>query len=163
MPSLSSVRTLATCCLLVSGLFTEIVQHIHSLRASGVRSSHIASASASDARVCCKSSGASWTTPPEISLLVIDNVALSRTDCRDKRRLQLPLYLLPCQIVTRRISDWSMRTVSRVVRPGLRIVMFSASNSAIQALRVRRNRLFSDTSIATPTVRAGSSCPRLRA
>ena len=72
MPSLSSVRTLSTCSRLVSGFFTEIVQHIHSLRASGVRFSHAASASASDARDSRKSSGASWTTPPEISLLVID-------------------------------------------------------------------------------------------
>src|SRR3989440_12128267 len=71
MPSLSSVRTLSTCCLLVSGFFTEIAQQIHSLRARGVRSSHEALASASAARVFRKSSGKSWTTPPEISLLVI--------------------------------------------------------------------------------------------
>src|ERR1700730_6252007 len=71
MHSLSSVRTLSTCCLLVSGFFTEIAQHIHSLRARGVRSSHEALASASAARVFRKSSGKSWTTPPEMSLLVI--------------------------------------------------------------------------------------------
>src|SRR5437588_11737060 len=71
MPSLSSVRTRSTCCLLVAGCFTEIAQQIHSLRARGVRSSHAASASASEARVFRKSSGNSWTTPPEMSLLVI--------------------------------------------------------------------------------------------
>src|SRR5437762_6249461 len=71
MPSLSSVRTLSTCCLLVSGCFTESAQQIHSLRARGVRSSHAALASASEARVFRKSSGNAWTTPPEISLLVI--------------------------------------------------------------------------------------------
>src|SRR5207248_2277219 len=71
MPSLSSARTLSTCCLLVSGFLTEIAQHIHSLRARGVRSSHEALASASEARVFRKSSGNSWTTPPDISLLVI--------------------------------------------------------------------------------------------
>ncbi len=70
MPSLSSVRTLSTCCLLVSGFFTEIAQQIHSLRARGVRSSHEALASASEARVFRKSSGNSWTPPPEMSLLV---------------------------------------------------------------------------------------------
>src|SRR5437899_12941220 len=70
MPSLSSVRTLSTCCLLVSGFLTEIAQHIHSLRARGVRSSHEALASASEARVFRKSSGNAWTTPPEIALLV---------------------------------------------------------------------------------------------
>jgi hypothetical protein len=66
-PSLSSARTLSTCWLLVSGFLTEIVQHIHSLRASGVRSSHAASAVASAARAFCRSSGSSCTTPPEIS------------------------------------------------------------------------------------------------
>ena len=71
MPSLSSVRTLSTCCLLVAGFFTEIAQQIHSLRARGVRFSHAASASASAARVFRKSSGNSWTTPPEISLLIL--------------------------------------------------------------------------------------------
>ncbi len=88
MPSLSSVRTRSTCCLLVAGCFTEIAQQIHSLRARGVRSSHAASASASEARVFRKSSGNSWTTPPEISLLVIVislyyyKIALSRKDCK---------------------------------------------------------------------------------
>src|SRR5256885_6397218 len=71
MPSLSSVRTLSTCCLLVAGCFTEMVQQIHSLRARGVKSSHIVRASASEARVFRKSSGKSWTTPPEMSLLVV--------------------------------------------------------------------------------------------
>src|SRR2546429_9650767 len=88
IPSLSSVRTLSTCCFLVSGFFTEIVQQIHSLRARGVRSSHAAFASASEARVFRKSSGNWWTTPPEISLLVLVirlsyyKIALSRKDCR---------------------------------------------------------------------------------
>ena len=100
MPSLSSVRILSTCCLLVSGFFTEIVQHIHSLRARGVRSSHIASASASDARIFRTSSGKSWTTPPEISFVVIYKLALSRKDCRSSRRLQFAC-LLPSQIVAR--------------------------------------------------------------
>ncbi len=88
MPSLSSVRTLSTCCFLVSGFLTEIAQQIHSLRARGVRSSHAASASASEARVFRKSSGKSWTTPPGMSLLVLVirlyyyKIALSRKDRR---------------------------------------------------------------------------------
>src|ERR1700691_5897982 len=69
-PSLSSARTLSTCWLLVSGFLTEIVQHIHSLRASGVRSSQAASAAASAVRAFCRSSGSSCTTPPEISFAV---------------------------------------------------------------------------------------------
>src|ERR1051326_3757227 len=89
MPSFSSVRTLSTCCFLVSGFFTEMVQQIHSLRARGVRFSHTASASASEARVFHKSSGNSWTTPPEIALLIINlyysQIALSRNDSRSER------------------------------------------------------------------------------
>ena len=100
MPSLSSVRTRSTCCCLVSGFFTEMVQHIHSLRASGVRSSHAASASASAARVVRKSSGKSWTTPPEITLSVIYKMALSRKDWRSQLLLQFA-NLLPCRIVAR--------------------------------------------------------------
>jgi len=100
MPSFSSVRTLSTCCFLVSGFFTERVQHIHSLRARGVRFSHTASASASEARVFRKSSGNSWATPPEISLLVIRlcsyTIALSRKDGRSAR-LQFA-SLLPCRM-----------------------------------------------------------------
>jgi hypothetical protein len=90
MPSLSSVRTLSTCCLLVAGFFTEIAQQIHSLRARGVRSSHEARASASEARVFRKSSGNAWTTPPEIAFLVIVirlsyyTIARSRKDCRSE-------------------------------------------------------------------------------
>src|SRR5437588_166781 len=97
MPSLSSVRTLSTCCLLVSGFFTEIAQQIHSLRARGVRSSHEALACASEARVFRKSSGNSWTTPPEMSLLVIVirlsyyKIALSRKDCRSERASSIGL------------------------------------------------------------------------
>src|SRR5690348_8083885 len=100
MPSLSSVCTRSTCCLLVSGFFTEIVQQIHSLRASGVRSSHTASASASAARVSRKSSGNSWTTPPEMSLLVnvirlsSYKIVLFRKERRGERRLQYA-HLLP--------------------------------------------------------------------
>src|SRR2546423_11173931 len=71
MPSFSSEHTLSTCSLLVSGFFTEIVQHIHSLRARGVRFSQAASASGSEAKASRKSSGTSCTTPLEISLLVI--------------------------------------------------------------------------------------------
>src|SRR5205085_9404438 len=70
-PSLSSVHILSTCCLLVSGFLTEIVQHIHSLRARGVRFSHAASASGSDVKASRKSAGTSCTTPLEISFLVI--------------------------------------------------------------------------------------------
>lgn len=99
MPSFSSVRTLSTCSLLVSGFFTEIAQQIHSLRASGVRSSHTASAVASEVRVSRKSSGNSWTTPPEITFSVIvihlysHQTALARKGCRSAWRLQMACLL----------------------------------------------------------------------
>jgi hypothetical protein len=54
------------CCLLVSGFFTEITQQIHSLRASGVISSHFAHAAESEMRTFRKSAGILCTEPGEI-------------------------------------------------------------------------------------------------
>jgi hypothetical protein len=72
MPSLSSVRTRSMCCLLVSGFFTEMTQQIHSLRASGVISSHFARAIASERRTFRKSAGTRCTAPGEIAFLLMD-------------------------------------------------------------------------------------------
>ena len=72
MPSLSSVRTRSTCCLRVSGFLTEMTQQIHSLRASGVMSSHFARAAESEARTLRKSAGRVCTAPEEIALLAMD-------------------------------------------------------------------------------------------
>jgi hypothetical protein len=71
IPSLSSEHTLSTCCRLVSSFLTEMVQQIHSLRASGVMSSQAASAFASDASAFWRSAGRLCTTPPEIRTVVI--------------------------------------------------------------------------------------------
>jgi hypothetical protein len=60
------------CCLLVSGFLTEIIQQIHSLRASGVISSHFARATGSEMRTFCKSTGTLCTAPGEIAFLVMD-------------------------------------------------------------------------------------------
>jgi hypothetical protein len=60
------------CCLLVSGFLTEITQQIHSLRASGVISSHFARAIASEMRTFRKSAGTLCTAPGEIAFLVMD-------------------------------------------------------------------------------------------
>jgi hypothetical protein len=60
------------CCLLVSGFLTEITQQIHSLRASGVISSHFARAAGSEMRTFRKSAGTLCTAPGEIAFLVID-------------------------------------------------------------------------------------------
>src|SRR6266446_2408789 len=72
IPSLSSVRTRSMCCLLVSGLLTEMTQQIHSLRASGVISSHFARAAGSEMRTFRKSGGTLCTAPGEIAFLLID-------------------------------------------------------------------------------------------
>jgi hypothetical protein len=60
------------CCLLVSGFLTEMTQQIHSLRASGVMSSHFASAAGSEMRTFRKSAGTLWTAPAEIAFLAKD-------------------------------------------------------------------------------------------
>ena len=72
IPSLSSVRTRSMCCLLVSGFLTEITQQIHSLRASGVISSHFALATGSEMRAFRKSAGKLCTAPAEIAFLLMD-------------------------------------------------------------------------------------------
>ena len=70
IPSLSSVIVLLTCSFLVSSFLTKVTQQIHSLRARGVRSSHIASAALSEVRAFRKSMGNWCTTPAEIVLLI---------------------------------------------------------------------------------------------
>ena len=67
LPSLSILRARSTCSFLVSTFFTEMVQQIHSLRASGVMSSQAASAALSEARAFRKSAGIWCTTPLEIA------------------------------------------------------------------------------------------------
>ena len=70
------------CCFLVSGFLTEITQQIHSLRASGVISSHFARATESETRTFRKSAGTVCTAPDEINFLVIDLILyrLCRSD-----------------------------------------------------------------------------------
>jgi hypothetical protein len=60
------------CCLLVSGFFTEITQQIHSLRESGVISSHFARAAGSEMRTFRKSAGTLCTAPGEIAFFAMD-------------------------------------------------------------------------------------------
>jgi hypothetical protein len=59
------------CCLLVSGLLTEITQQIHSFRASGVISSHFSRATGSEIRTFRKSAGTLCTAPGEIAFLAM--------------------------------------------------------------------------------------------
>src|ERR1700741_4593951 len=73
------------CCLLVSGFLTEITQQIHSLRASGVISSHFACATESEMRTFRKSGGTLCTAPGELAFLLI-NLILLRCAVRDRFR-----------------------------------------------------------------------------
>jgi hypothetical protein len=72
IPSLSSEHTLSTCCRLVSSFLTEMVQQIHSLRASGVMSSQAANAFASEASAFRRSAGSLCATPSEIREVVME-------------------------------------------------------------------------------------------
>jgi hypothetical protein len=84
-PSLSSEHTLSTCCRLVSSFLTEMVQQIHSLRASGVMSSQAASAFASNASAFPRSAGRLCTTPPEIRTAVIGSSCRLKDQASDTR------------------------------------------------------------------------------
>ena len=93
IPSLSSEHTLSTCCLLVSSFLTEMVQQIHSLRASGVMSSQAASAFASDASPCLRSAGSLCTAPPEIRTVAIELSHRLKDQASDTRvQLGFPDY-----------------------------------------------------------------------
>jgi len=72
------------CSLLVSRFLTEITQQIHSLRASGVMSSHFARATESEIRTFRKSRGALCTAPGEIAFLFMDFILL-RYAVRDQK------------------------------------------------------------------------------
>jgi len=85
IPSLSSEHTLSTCCRLVSSFLTEMVQQIHSLRASGVMSSQAASAFASDASAFRRSAGRLCATPPEIRTVVIGLSRRLKDEASDTR------------------------------------------------------------------------------
>lgn len=78
MPSFNSEHTRSTCWRLVSGFLTEMTQQIHSLRASGVISSHFARAIASDVSAFRKSAGTLCTAPGEMVLFGIDCILSHR-------------------------------------------------------------------------------------
>ncbi len=100
MPSLSSERTRSTCSWRFSGLFTEIVQQIHSLRASGVISSHFARALGSEARAFFKSEGSGCVPPPEIFF-----------------SMDLVYYEIICEIQQRLLSELFFYSTRLALRP----------------------------------------------
>src|SRR5437588_6217074 len=71
-PSLRLEQPHAIRRLLVSAFLADSIQHIHSLRASGVMSSHAAKACGLDASAFLKSVGSSCTTPLEMVISHLD-------------------------------------------------------------------------------------------
>ena len=55
----------------VSAFFADVIQQIHSLRASGVIARHVASASELSRSADIRSAGSVWTTPPGIFVLIV--------------------------------------------------------------------------------------------
>ena len=70
LPSMSSCTVRSTWFFLVAGVFTSIVQQIHSLRASGVMLSQAASALGEAVSAFRKSVGSLCATPSEITLVI---------------------------------------------------------------------------------------------
>src|SRR6476660_2173061 len=69
-PSLSLEQPHSIRRVLVSAFFADSIQQIHSLRARGVMSFHVANAFASEISALFRSNGMSWTTPPETSFVL---------------------------------------------------------------------------------------------
>ncbi len=69
-PSLSSLVSLLMCSFLVSSFLTKVTQHIHSLRARGVRPSHFDSDALSEIRALLKSGGTLCAVPFEILFVI---------------------------------------------------------------------------------------------
>lgn len=81
-PSISSKQVRRTCSRRVDSRLTDSTQQIHSLRASGVVSSHIKSAFVSAISASFKSGGTACTVPPEILFMSIACISLV-TQVRD--------------------------------------------------------------------------------
>jgi hypothetical protein len=64
---------------LVSGFFADSIQQIHSLRASGVMSSHAVKALGLDVSALFKSAGSACTTPLEIVFAGIERAVRSQS------------------------------------------------------------------------------------
>src|SRR3989344_6887467 len=78
MPPFSFERAFLIRIFLVSAFLPDITQHIHSLRASGVISSHTANALGVEVRHARKSCGILCTTPPATPFLVMPLVYQNR-------------------------------------------------------------------------------------
>ena len=69
--------------VLVSAFLADSIQHIHSLRASGVISSHAVNACASDISASFKSAGTLCTAPLEIFFWDIDKLCFRKLQRRE--------------------------------------------------------------------------------
>ena len=94
--------------LLVSAFLADSIQHIHSLRASGVMSSHAANACGSDASAFFKSAGISCTTPLEVCFCDIDKLSFRKLHWREDFSLSKECGSFGRgDVLTLRISLWS--------------------------------------------------------
>ena len=71
LPAARFSRAILILRFLVSDFLADSIQHIHSLRASGVISSHTENAAGAATRISCRSAGIWWTVLPEIFLFII--------------------------------------------------------------------------------------------
>ncbi len=86
LPLPRSAIALSTCFARVSGFLTEIVQQIHSLRASGVRPFHVARASGWAASAFRMSAGTPCATPAAMFPSFIGVTVRPRRGCRNETR-----------------------------------------------------------------------------
>src|SRR5438445_13322371 len=107
-PSLRLEQPHAIRRLLVSAFLADSIQHIHSLRASGVMSSHAANACGLDASAFFKSAGTSCTTPLEIFLCDINKLSFRKLHWRGDLLLSKGRgSFAHGDVLTLRISLWS--------------------------------------------------------
>lgn len=93
-------------CVRVSGFLADVIQQIHSLRASGVMSSHAAFAFGEAVRAFRKSIGMLCTTPFAISFFIMLMLAISMNKEKNGRFASVhPMWLAWSKFI--RTVDWA--------------------------------------------------------
>ena len=76
----------------VSAFLPDVTQQIHSLRASGVMSRHVACARGEDVSAFWRSDGRTWTAPIEISFLAMKLFSSHRS--RNNQRIKIRVAII---------------------------------------------------------------------
>ena len=118
MPSASCVHTRSTWFSRVSGCFTEVTQQIHSLRASGVMSSHAARASGDASSALRRSAGIGCRAPADNLFLLIDRSCGAAT--RDGAPADSLFSLIDpsAGAATRDVANYPLLTDALACHPG---------------------------------------------